>query len=118
MHQWESVSNTQVEKQASESRDIEERPQASAFTVAAVMAVAFIVHRERSFQQNERWFEDTMPHLGEEHFKQAFCVSLKTMIPDRLCELIEGGFLESPAATKKDHFVKPVILCDQVFPVT
>lgn len=113
------MSNTQVEKQASESRDIEERPQASAFTVAAVMAVAFIVHRERwSFQQNERWFEDTMPHLGEEHFKQAFCVSLKTMIPDRLCELIEGGFLESPVAIKKDYFVKPVILCDQVFPVT
>ncbi|XP_042148098.1 uncharacterized protein LOC121836876, partial [Ixodes scapularis] len=31
-----------------------------------------------TFQRNERWFEDTLPHLGEFHFKQAFRVSPAT----------------------------------------
>lgn len=75
----ERLLDIQIEEQESESRDIEERLQASAFTVAAVMAASFSVHRERwSFQRNERWFEDTMPHLGEYHFKQAFRVSPTT----------------------------------------
>ncbi|XP_049271307.1 uncharacterized protein LOC119391642 [Rhipicephalus sanguineus] len=43
------------------------------------MAAASSIHRERwSFQRNERWFEDTLPHLGEQHFRQAFRVSPTT----------------------------------------
>ncbi|KAH6919926.1 hypothetical protein HPB50_029088 [Hyalomma asiaticum] len=75
----ERLLGIQIEEQASESRDIEERLRASVFTVAAVMTAAFSVQRERwSFQRNERWFEDTLPHLGEDHFKQAFRVSPST----------------------------------------
>ncbi|XP_037501111.1 uncharacterized protein LOC119374985 [Rhipicephalus sanguineus] len=43
------------------------------------MAAASSIHRERwSFQRNEHWFEDTLPHLGEQHFRQAFRVSPTT----------------------------------------
>lgn len=36
----------------------------------------------------------------------------------RLCELIESGLLESPAAIIENYSVKPVIICDQAFPLT
>ncbi|XP_037508710.1 uncharacterized protein LOC119385317 [Rhipicephalus sanguineus] len=43
------------------------------------MAAASSIHRERwSFQRNEHWFEDTLPHLGDQHFRQAFHVSPTT----------------------------------------
>ncbi|KAG0414289.1 hypothetical protein HPB47_008570 [Ixodes persulcatus] len=38
-----------------------------------------VISRERwTFQRNERWFEDTLPRLGEFHFMQAFGVSPAT----------------------------------------
>ncbi|XP_075559184.1 uncharacterized protein LOC142590668 [Dermacentor variabilis] len=68
-----------IDAQSRQSDEIEQRIQANSFTVAAVMASCSIVHRERwTFQRNERWFEDTLPNLGENHFKQAFRVSPPT----------------------------------------
>ncbi|KAG0426243.1 hypothetical protein HPB47_026630 [Ixodes persulcatus] len=62
------------------SSDIDQQLQAIAFTIAALMTDNLrVISRERwTFQRNERWFEDTLPHLGEFHFKQAFCVSPTT----------------------------------------
>ncbi|KAH6919931.1 hypothetical protein HPB50_029081 [Hyalomma asiaticum] len=43
------------------------------------MASAAFIHRERwPFQRRERWFEETLPNLGEHHFKQAFRVTPST----------------------------------------
>ncbi|XP_070385468.1 uncharacterized protein [Dermacentor albipictus] len=52
---------------------------ANSFAIAAMMATDATVHRERwAFERNERWFEETLPHLGENHFRQAFRVSQTT----------------------------------------
>ncbi|CAN7948745.1 unnamed protein product, partial [Ixodes pacificus] len=66
--------------QARISRDLEQQLQANAFTIAALMTDALpAINRERwAFQRNERWFEDTLPHLGEFHFRQVFRVSPAT----------------------------------------
>ncbi|KAM7288409.1 hypothetical protein ISCGN_028649 [Ixodes scapularis] len=66
--------------QARISSDIDHQLQANAFTVHALMTDNLpVISRERwTFQRNERWFEDTLPHLGEFHFKQAFRVSSAT----------------------------------------
>ncbi|XP_064468466.1 uncharacterized protein LOC135379146 [Ornithodoros turicata] len=50
------------------------------FDLAAVIADCVRrVHRRRwAFERNERWFEDTLPHLGDLHFKQALRVSPST----------------------------------------
>ncbi|XP_064471832.1 uncharacterized protein LOC135386041 [Ornithodoros turicata] len=54
-------------------RSIELRLHANAIAMTAVLLGG--VQRERwAFQRNERWFEDTLPHLGEFHFKQALRV--------------------------------------------
>lgn len=51
----------------------------NALTVAACTAYPPTVHRQRwKYDRNERWFEDTLPHLGEEFFKQSFRVSSST----------------------------------------
>ncbi|KAL3244696.1 hypothetical protein MRX96_047140 [Rhipicephalus microplus] len=43
------------------------------------MAVASTIHRKRwSFQRNECWFEATLPHLGDDNFRQDFRVSSTT----------------------------------------
>ncbi|XP_064462139.1 uncharacterized protein LOC135372462 [Ornithodoros turicata] len=50
------------------------------FTIAAVIADCVPrVHRKRwAFERNERWFKDTLSHLGDFHFKQALRVSPST----------------------------------------
>ncbi|CAN7977067.1 unnamed protein product [Ixodes persulcatus] len=69
-----------ADAQARISSDLEQQLQANAFTIAALMTDALpAINRERwAFQRNERWFEDTLPHLGEFHFRQAFRVSPAT----------------------------------------
>ncbi|KAG0423925.1 hypothetical protein HPB47_000285 [Ixodes persulcatus] len=69
-----------ADAQARISSDINQQLQANAFTIAALMTDNLaVISRERwTFQRNERWFEDTLPHLGEFHFKQAFRVSPAT----------------------------------------
>ncbi|KAM7297150.1 glutamine synthetase-like [Ixodes scapularis] len=60
--------------------DIDQQLQANAFTIAALMTDNLpVISRERwTSQRNDRWFEDTLPHLGEFYFKQAFRVSPAT----------------------------------------
>lgn len=69
-----------IEAQASVTRRHKQRLLANAFTIAAVMAASSPrITRERwAFERNERWFEDTLPNLGEFHFKQALRVSPTT----------------------------------------
>ncbi|CAN8016086.1 unnamed protein product, partial [Ixodes persulcatus] len=69
-----------VDAQARISSDLEQQLQANASTIAALITDTLpAINRERwAFQRNERWFEDTLPHLGEFHFRQAFCVSPAT----------------------------------------
>ncbi|KAL1445902.1 hypothetical protein MTO96_044756 [Rhipicephalus appendiculatus] len=53
---------------------------ANSFTIAAV-AIELLrpIQRERwAFQRNERWFEDTLPHLGDAHFRQSLRVTPAT----------------------------------------
>lgn len=69
----------EIDAEVRRSQEIEQRIQANAFAIAAVIASAATVHRERwTFQRNEHWFAQTLPNLGANHFKQAFHVSPST----------------------------------------
>ncbi|XP_077531229.1 uncharacterized protein LOC144143334 [Haemaphysalis longicornis] len=52
-----------------------------------------------TFQRNERWFEETLPHLGDQHFKEAFRV-----IPVTFRYLVEScrSSLERQTTVMKD----------------
>ncbi|XP_064479093.1 uncharacterized protein LOC135392307 [Ornithodoros turicata] len=69
-----------IEVETSISSEIEQRLNSNEFIVAAIMASSLSkVNRRRwVFERNERWFEDTLPQLGEFHFKQTFRVSPTT----------------------------------------
>lgn len=61
-------------------RSIEQLLLANSFVMTAV-AVHSLGTVERSrwrFTRNERWFEETLPHLGEAHFKRCFRVAPAT----------------------------------------
>ncbi|KAH7977556.1 hypothetical protein HPB49_002343 [Dermacentor silvarum] len=62
------------------TRDLELRLQANTVTLAAVWAATSpgIIRERWCFPRNENWFEDTLPHLGEVNFKQAFRVNPST----------------------------------------
>ncbi|KAL3179578.1 hypothetical protein MRX96_037961 [Rhipicephalus microplus] len=65
----------EISEEHRRSDDIRQRIQANAFANAEVVAAASMIDRKRwTFQRNERWFADTLPNLGERHFKQAFRV--------------------------------------------
>lgn len=75
-----AIADAEVEVEAAKARTDEIRKRlllVNQMSVAA--AVSKTVHRERwMFERNERWFEDTLPHLGEHFFKQSFRVSPST----------------------------------------
>ncbi|KAG0444474.1 hypothetical protein HPB47_013759 [Ixodes persulcatus] len=77
---YERQLDLDADTQARISSDIDQQLQANAFTIAALMTDNLpVISRERwTFQRNERWFEDTLPHLGEFHFEQASRVSPAT----------------------------------------
>ncbi|KAH7945967.1 hypothetical protein HPB49_018282 [Dermacentor silvarum] len=65
--------NLELEAQEAISREYEERLCANSFTIAAIVAASSPINRERwAFHRNERWFEKTLPHLGEANFRQSF----------------------------------------------
>ncbi|XP_077534363.1 uncharacterized protein LOC144146276 [Haemaphysalis longicornis] len=80
------------------SKDIEDRICADNFVIAAVAAES-LPRSRMTFQQNERWFEETVPHLGDQHFKEAFRVT-----PVRFRYLLEScrSSLERQATVMKD----------------
>ncbi|KAH9374789.1 hypothetical protein HPB48_000453 [Haemaphysalis longicornis] len=62
-----------------QARGVELRLQTNAVAVSAVLVGLSAIQRERwACKRNECWFEDTLPHLGEAHFKQAFRVCVAT----------------------------------------
>ncbi|KAK8773284.1 hypothetical protein V5799_012181 [Amblyomma americanum] len=69
-----------IQERARRTRDLELRLLANTFTSAAVWASTSsgIIRERWAFPRNENWFEDTLPNLGERHFKQAFRVSPAT----------------------------------------
>lgn len=79
-----------VESEAHEaiSREYEERLCANWFTVAA----AWLLRLPWAFQRNEKWFEDTLPHLGKAHFRQLFRTTPATFryLVDSLRGELEG----------------------------
>lgn len=49
------------------------------FNLVAVITMLSATARSRwRFPRSQRWFEDTLPNLGEAHFKRCFCVSPAT----------------------------------------
>nr|XP_050023278.1 uncharacterized protein LOC126517568 isoform X1 [Dermacentor andersoni] len=70
----------EIEREADISRDIEDQLLVNSFTIAAVVAESLPRVRRPAwtFQRNERWFENTLPHLSDFHFKQALRVSPST----------------------------------------
>ncbi|KAL1471560.1 hypothetical protein MTO96_039889 [Rhipicephalus appendiculatus] len=82
----------EIDREAEISRDIEQRLLGSSFTVAAVLAdsAPSLCRSVWSFQRNERWFEDTLPHLTEFHFNQALRVTPSTfryLVESLACDL-------------------------------
>ncbi|KAL1422027.1 hypothetical protein MTO96_022489 [Rhipicephalus appendiculatus] len=82
----------EIDREAEISRDIEQQLLGSSFTVAAVLAdsAPSLCRSVWSFQRNERWFEDTLPHLTEFHFKQALRVTPSTfryLVESLACDL-------------------------------
>lgn len=69
-----------IDEEADAVRSLEQQLEMNAFCIAAVTAgISPTIQRERwAFERNERWFEDTLPNLGESHFKQCFRVSQTT----------------------------------------
>ncbi|KAH7937507.1 hypothetical protein HPB49_012751 [Dermacentor silvarum] len=65
--------NLELEAQEAISREYEERLCANSFTIAAIVVASSPINREGwAFHCNERWFEETLPHLGEANFRQSF----------------------------------------------
>ncbi|KAM7306559.1 protein ANTAGONIST OF LIKE HETEROCHROMATIN PROTEIN 1 [Ixodes scapularis] len=60
--------------------ELEEQLVATNFTVAALLAQRFTrIPREREmYVRSGRWFEETLPRLGEQHFRACFRVSSTT----------------------------------------
>lgn len=69
-----------IEKSARNTRDLELRLHANMFTLAAVYAStsSSIIREVWCYPRNENWFEETLPNLGDCHFKQAFRVNRAT----------------------------------------
>ncbi|KAH6920929.1 hypothetical protein HPB50_028081 [Hyalomma asiaticum] len=68
-----------LEQQEALSRAYEDAMCATSFAMAAIVSELSPIQRERwAFQRNERWFEETLPHLGDAHFRQALCVTPAT----------------------------------------
>lgn len=92
-----------IEAQASVTRTHKRRLLGNAFTLAAVMAASSPgITRERwAFERNERWFEDTLPNLSEDRFKQAMRVS-----PSRFRYLVDlcRCVLERQNTNMREHF--------------
>lgn len=60
------------------------------------------VQRERwCYERNERWFEDTLPHLGERFFRQSFRVS-----PSTFRYIVESC---RPLLQREDTVMRPAI---------
>ncbi|KAL1430120.1 hypothetical protein MTO96_002380 [Rhipicephalus appendiculatus] len=83
---------SEIDREAEISRDIEEQLLGSSFTIAAVLAdsAPSLCRSVWSFQRNERSFEDTLPHLTEFHFKQALRVTPSTfryLVESLACDL-------------------------------
>ncbi|KAH7955319.1 hypothetical protein HPB52_000279 [Rhipicephalus sanguineus] len=83
---------SEIDREAAISRDIEEQLLRNSFTVAAVLAdsVPSMYRSVWSFPRNERWFEDTLPHLTKFHFKQALRVTPSTfryLVESLSCDL-------------------------------
>lgn len=69
-----------LRSQAAVTSDLEQQLLANAFTISAVVAASLpMVQRELwTFQRNEKWFEETLPNLGELHFRQSLRVTPAT----------------------------------------
>ncbi|KAK8767946.1 hypothetical protein V5799_005273, partial [Amblyomma americanum] len=71
-----------IDESAKTTRDLEQRLLANTFTSAAVWASksSGIIRERWAFPRNENWFEDTLPNLGEYHFKQALPRSVLSIL--------------------------------------
>ncbi|KAH7976950.1 hypothetical protein HPB52_021763 [Rhipicephalus sanguineus] len=69
-----------LEEQEAFTRACEDAMCANLFTMAAIaIELLHPIQRERwAFQRNERWFEGTLPHLGDAHFRQSLRVTPAT----------------------------------------
>ncbi|KAH9382032.1 hypothetical protein HPB48_017243 [Haemaphysalis longicornis] len=69
-----------LRSQAAVTSDLEEQLRANTFAISTmVVANLPTVQRERwAFQRNEKWFEETLPKLGELHFRQSLRVTPAT----------------------------------------
>ncbi|KAG0435333.1 hypothetical protein HPB47_018554 [Ixodes persulcatus] len=70
----------QIQTMEAEADTLEKQLHATNFTIAAVLAREFTkVPRERTmYVRWERWFEETQPRIGEQHFRACFRVSSST----------------------------------------
>ncbi|KAL3246404.1 hypothetical protein MRX96_017866 [Rhipicephalus microplus] len=71
---------SEIDGEVENARYIEEQQLVNSVTIAAVLtdSTPSVYRSVWSFQWNERWFEDTLPHLTEFHFNQAFYVTPNT----------------------------------------
>ncbi|KAH7957422.1 hypothetical protein HPB52_018781 [Rhipicephalus sanguineus] len=69
-----------LEEQEAFTRACEDAMCANSFTTAyTAIELLHPIQRERwTFQRYERWFEDTLPHLGDAHFRQFLRVAPTT----------------------------------------
>ncbi|KAM7287999.1 uncharacterized protein ISCGN_031688, partial [Ixodes scapularis] len=63
-----------IRSASAESVRLQERLLSNDLMFAAVEASSIIPRSIQAFRRNERWFEDTLPHLPEHFFKQSFRV--------------------------------------------
>ncbi|KAH6926477.1 hypothetical protein HPB50_018737 [Hyalomma asiaticum] len=105
---------SEIDREVEISKEIEEQLLGNSFIAAAVLAESVPSMRRPvwSFPRNERWFEDTLPHLTEFHFKQALHVS------PRVRKVVESADFKSTQAMTESTRIAPIILCDQAFPLT
>ncbi|KAG0418148.1 hypothetical protein HPB47_005096 [Ixodes persulcatus] len=70
----------QIQTMEAEADTLEEQLHATNFTIAAVLARELTkVPRERTvYVRPDRWFEETLPRMGEQHFRACFRVSSTT----------------------------------------
>ncbi|CAN8028555.1 unnamed protein product [Ixodes persulcatus] len=63
-----------IRSASAESDRLQERLLSNDLMFAAIEASSRIPRSIQAFRRNERWFEDTLPHLPEHFFKQSFRV--------------------------------------------